>query len=91
MLRKSPQAQLIRREVYEGRRHATEGGLTKADLMVNKRGRIVSKAAHEQGKKMYNKNNLAVYQAEPFTKGSSSGRKKSGHLQKNAKRKSSKK
>ena len=33
-------------------------GQTKADLMKNKRGRIVSKAAHAKGKRIYKKNGI---------------------------------
>ena len=32
----------IRRAVFEGRRETTRGGLTKADLKENKRGKLVS-------------------------------------------------
>merc|ERR1711972_522673 len=44
-----------RRDVLKGKRAATSGGLTSADLMVNKRGRIVSKKRAEAGRSLYAK------------------------------------
>ena len=42
------------RAVWEGRaKYTRPGGLGKKDLMKNKRGRIVSRKRHEQGKKNY--------------------------------------
>lgn len=38
-------------EVWHGNAKHTSGGLTKADLMKNSKGRIVSKKKHAQGKK----------------------------------------
>ena len=38
-----------RRQVYNGSMKKTAGGLTKEDLMLNKRGRIVSKKKHAFG------------------------------------------
>jgi hypothetical protein len=38
-----------RRQVYNGSMMKTSGGLTKNDLMLNKRGRIVSKKKHSFG------------------------------------------
>ncbi len=38
-----------RRQVYNGTMKKTAGGLTKDDLMLNKRGRIVSKKKHAFG------------------------------------------
>jgi hypothetical protein len=38
-----------RRLVFQGKLDATSGGLTKEDLLVNKRGRVVSKKKHEMG------------------------------------------
>jgi hypothetical protein len=38
-----------RRQVYNGTMQKTAGGLTKDDLMLNKRGRIVSKKKHSFG------------------------------------------
>lgn len=40
-----------RAAVWHGTSHHTKGGLTKGDLMVNKRGRIVSKAKHATAKR----------------------------------------
>ncbi|CAJ1436564.1 unnamed protein product, partial [Effrenium voratum] len=44
-----------RKEVMQGMRKKTKGGLTKEDLIVNKRGRVVSKKKHEQGKRSFQK------------------------------------
>ncbi len=44
--------------VYRGSAHKTSGGLTKKDLMVNKRGRIVSRKAHAAGKVAFKRNGL---------------------------------
>lgn len=44
-----------KRAVWENRKTKTRGGLTRDDLMMNKRGRIVSKRKHEAGKKLYAK------------------------------------
>lgn len=41
-----------KRQVWSGTAKHTPGGLTKSDLMKNKRGRIVSIKKHEQGMKM---------------------------------------
>jgi len=38
-------------QVFHGSAKHTSGGLTKADLMKNKHGRIVSRAKHAAGKK----------------------------------------
>jgi hypothetical protein len=40
-----------RAQVWHGTAHKTTGGLTKSDLMMNKHGRIVSKAKHNTAKK----------------------------------------
>merc|ERR1712198_267381 len=42
-------------QVFRGSKMKTKGGLTKADLMKNKNGKIVSKARHKAGKKNYKK------------------------------------
>lgn len=46
-------------EVYNGLAYQTPGGLFKGDLFMNDKGKIISKAKHEQGKKAYQ--NLASY------------------------------
>ena len=51
-------------QVWNGKADKTIGGLKKDDLMKNKRGKIVSKKKHEQGKIMYEKNNLKQYQKD---------------------------
>ena len=43
-------------EVYRSKAKKTRGGLTKNDLMKNKRGRIVSKKQHAAGIKRYQQN-----------------------------------
>lgn len=40
-----------RAQVYHGNAYKTAGGLTKHDLLMNKHGRIVSKAKHTTAKK----------------------------------------
>lgn len=49
-------------QVFEGLADQTKGGLCKEDLMVNKKGNIISKKRHEHGKKAFDnirkKNNL---------------------------------
>ena len=46
-------------QVWRGEARHTSGGLTKADLMINKRGKVVSRAKHEAG--VRNKGNLGAY------------------------------
>merc|ERR1719415_53429 len=41
------------RQVWNGTKTFTKGGLTKSSLMVNKNGRLVSKKTHAHGKKAY--------------------------------------
>ena len=54
-----------KREVWNGTALRTSGGLMKKDLMYNsKRGRIVSKRKHEQGKKALKYLHEAGYQAK---------------------------
>merc|ERR1719266_1789424 len=40
------------RKVWNGTSKWTKGGLTKADLMVNKRGKVVSKKAFKNGQRL---------------------------------------
>ena len=54
-------AQVIRRQVLNGHRHKTSGGLTKEDLVI-KNGRIVSREASRAAAR--NKN-LGAYQDNP--------------------------
>merc|ERR1712029_568703 len=44
--------------VFRGSKAATSGGLKKSDLMKNKDGKVVSKKASAQGKKLYKKNGI---------------------------------
>jgi hypothetical protein len=58
---KYPTAETIagqRRQVWEGRAERTKGGLTRADLMMNKQGKIVSKRASRASKKAFERNGL---------------------------------
>ena len=45
-------------QVWNGTAKHTAGGLTKDQLMKNKRGNIVSKKKHAHGKKMFLQNKL---------------------------------
>ncbi len=45
-------------QVWHGTALKTTGGLKKEDLMMNKRGRIVSKKKHVQGLEAFKRNNL---------------------------------
>jgi len=49
-------------QVFRGTKQKTKSsGQTKSDLMKNKRGKIVSKKSHANGKKVYKKNGLAKW------------------------------
>merc|ERR1711950_105838 len=49
-------------QVWRGTRQKTKSsGQTKSDLMMNKRGKIVSKKSHANGKKVYKKNGLGKW------------------------------
>jgi hypothetical protein len=39
-------------EVWEGRAHMTKGKLTREDLMINKKGKLVSITKHEIGNQL---------------------------------------
>merc|ERR550519_1153717 len=43
-----------RLQVFRGKKERTSGGLTKKDLMKNKRGKIISKKAHKKGRALIN-------------------------------------
>lgn len=55
-------------QVWNGIAEKTSGGLTKHDLMKNKRGKIVSKKKSEAGKKMFKENNLRPKTADELSK-----------------------
>lgn len=57
-----------RAQVYHGTALKTSGGLTKAHLMKNRHGRIVSKKMHANGQKAMKRLLAAGY--APFKKGS---------------------
>ena len=42
-------------QVFHGTAHHTKGGLTRKDLMKNKRGKIVSRKQAKAGKKAYSR------------------------------------
>merc|ERR1712141_837608 len=49
-------------QVWRGTRTKTKtSGQTKSDLMMNKRGKIVSKKSHKNGMKVYKRNGLAKW------------------------------
>merc|ERR1712179_390508 len=43
-----------RLQVFRGKKERTSGGFTKKDLMKNKRGKIISKKAHKEGRAFIN-------------------------------------
>ncbi|CAJ1350667.1 unnamed protein product, partial [Effrenium voratum] len=49
------------RLVFFGEKKKTSGCLTRKDLMMNKRGRVVSKARHRIGKAKFKENGLDVW------------------------------
>jgi hypothetical protein len=54
-------------QVYHGTAKHTSGGLTKADLMYTKKGRIVSRRKHAAGKKALQRLRKAGYKAKKGT------------------------
>ena len=58
-----------KRQVLSGKREETKGRLKKHDLIVNARGKVVSKKKHASGKRLYQnneafqKNTLAIKEA----------------------------
>merc|ERR1712243_87814 len=62
-----------RAAVFRGRKQKTATGLKKSDLMVSKKGKIVTKKASARGKKIYVKHGLAK-----FTKATMAARKALG-------------
>merc|ERR1712091_73423 len=52
---KKVSARLAKRQVFEGRRTKTNGKLQKSSLMMNKRGRVVSKKMSARGKQVFKK------------------------------------
>jgi hypothetical protein len=62
-----PSAQRVRREVMNGTRSRTSGGLTAKDLKYNPTTKkYVSRKASKRAKKMYANNNLKMYKAPAF-------------------------
>lgn len=51
-------------QVFHGTAHHTSGGLTRKDLMKNKRGKIVSRKQASAGKKAYSRLVKAGYKAK---------------------------
>jgi hypothetical protein len=56
-----------RAQVWHGTAHHTAGGLTKEKLMMNKRGKIVSRKAHANGKRALKHLVKAGYKAKKGT------------------------
>merc|ERR1712018_1055035 len=51
-----------RAQVFRGTKLKVKNtGQVKADLMKNKRGKVISKAAHAHGKKVYKKNGISKW------------------------------
>jgi hypothetical protein len=50
-----------KRQVWNGTKVKTTGGLKKSDYMMNKRGRVVSKKMSAASKKRYHKNGLSKW------------------------------
>ena len=70
-------------QVYHGTAHHTKGGLTRKDLMKNKRGKIVSKKQAAAGKKAFSRLRKLGYVPKkgtfkPFTKKSKTHKHKGG-------------
>jgi len=51
-------------QVWHGQADKTRGGLTKKDLMISKRGKIISKKKHQMGLQRYKENKAKL--REPF-------------------------
>ena len=49
------------RKVWNGTADRTGGGLIKKDLMINKRGKVVSKKSHASGAKRFKKSGLGKW------------------------------
>ena len=54
-------------QVWHGTVDKTAGGLTKSDLMMTKKGRIVSRAQHAAGLKAIQRLRASGKMAKPFT------------------------
>jgi hypothetical protein len=65
------------RQVFHGSAIRTSGGLSKSDIMMNKRGRLVSKKKHKSGLKIFKKyrRNLMDNQHPRWKKGHSKSKK----------------
>ncbi len=59
---------LEKRRVWQGKQAKTKGGLRKADLKLNKQGKVVSRKKSEAGKKMYLRNKARGLMGKPFGK-----------------------
>ncbi len=56
-------------EVWAGSRAKTSSGLIKADLMLNKTGRVVSRKQHSAGMRLHAQGKREGWLAAPFVKG----------------------
>mmetsp|Transcript_24118 Transcript_24118/g.55942 ORF Transcript_24118/g.55942 Transcript_24118/m.55942 type:complete len:115 (-) Transcript_24118:206-550(-) len=50
---KIARGKLAKAVVFQGKKEKTKGGFCKADLLKNKRGKVVTKAKHAAGKKSF--------------------------------------
>ena len=57
-------------EVWQDLAHKTAGGLTKSDLTLNKRGKVVSKKQSEHGKRNHHRLKKHQFQGKSAAKGS---------------------
>lgn len=59
------QAQIVRRQVWNGDRKYTSGGLTRSDL-IERNGRVVSRVMSANAKRTFRERGLAADRAAPF-------------------------
>ena len=76
-------------EVWDGLRDKTPGGLTKSDLIINKRGKIVSKARQAAAKKNKSYLNLVPYKSSKRRSSRRKTSKRRSSRRKSSKRRSS--
>jgi hypothetical protein len=76
-------------QVFHGTADKTAGGLTKSDLMMTKRGRIVSRAQHAAGLKAIARLRASGKMAKPFT--AKKGKSKKASRRRNATRRNNRK
>jgi hypothetical protein len=74
------QAQIVRRQVWNGDRKYTSGGLTRSDL-IERNGRVVSRVMSANAKRTFRERGLAADRAAPFVRGYAT-KKKTGSAKK---------